>query len=87
MPLERYGELNASLPGTETFHYAVGHNGADYGAYRALPVDMLVVGGGGGNLFFFRLMGLEEVASEVLLQFLLKMKKVTTLKWRGSGIK
>ena len=48
LPLERYGELNASLPGTETFHYAVGHNGADYGAYRALPVDMLVVGGGGG---------------------------------------
>ena len=45
LPLERYGELNASLPGTETFHYAVGHNGADYGAYRALPVDMLVVGG------------------------------------------
>ena len=33
MPLERYGELNASLPGTETFHFNVGHNGADYGTY------------------------------------------------------
>lgn len=33
LPLERYGELNTSVPGTEPISYAVGHNGADYGSY------------------------------------------------------